>query len=294
MKLTHAELLKTRLPRSRRKPLVFSVDYLARLEPTMPYYDIYLWEDLRRNTALLEKLKTLLSPSSPLPEIITPPKNVKSVAVHVRKGGGYDMPLYSTQIFDNRQLIGLPEHNYSLHMPKDVRDCKHQDIFRPLKSLPEQYYIDQINFLLTSFPQEKFFIYLFTDASNPAQIAKKIHSYLIDPKRVTFESRKGEHSHDKNVLEDLFSMMNFDILIRTNSSYSDLAHLVSDYELIIYPIKSRWIGNCLVWEEVVCERSLDDFSIRKQHFHTDQFGKITKITLSAFTHPGSIFELPRD
>ena len=124
-------------------------------------------------------LRTLIYPKHPLLHQALPIDRV-SVAVHVRRGGGFDDPA-----------------QYS-HWP--------------LKFPPDNFYIAQIRKIYEILKQP-LFIYIFTDDPLPDSIAESYASALTDID-VVFAYRTEGNSHKTNVLTDLFDMMRYDCLIR--------------------------------------------------------------------------------
>lgn len=93
-----------------------------------------------------QELKKMLIPTTSLPNL-NKPKGMITVAVHVRKGGGFDPPLSSIQVFR-----------------------RYADKVWPLRFPPEQFYIDQIIRLSTLLNDKPLFVYIFTDDPNPLRI----------------------------------------------------------------------------------------------------------------------------
>lgn len=225
--------------------------------PGYPNYNIHLWDEMRKDEKFLCKMRYLLSPKSEELKIIYPPAGYKSVAIHVRKGGGYDDPLWSIQYFDEDRLFEESKRNYDysgLH-------CHYQDALKPKKSPPEQYYVDQINRIIDLYPNDSIYVHLFTDHPEPSDIVERMKQHLSKPEKVAFGYRTKENFHNKNVIEDFVSMKNFDIFIRTCSSFSVFPHILGKFELVIYPHTYLWVGQCLIYPQVIYERSLDDREI---------------------------------
>ncbi|HSW85935.1 MAG TPA: hypothetical protein VLG49_00385 [Rhabdochlamydiaceae bacterium] len=138
------------------------------------------------------------------------PKDKITVAVHVRKGGGYDTDDYM--------------------------------FIQPLKIPPESFYLEQLQNLCNMFPEQNMHIHLFTDDRNPEAIANRFKTFL-NQDRIVFSYRNSGNFHDSNVLEDLFSMLQFDCLIRPESSFSIIPSLLKDYDLLIHPDNFVKINN---------------------------------------------------
>ena len=194
------------------------------------------------NPAFFNDLKKIIQPMDPLPEF-TLPKDKITVAVHVRKGGGYDPPLYSVQYYDKEHVLKRRPQQ-----PKNVIGA-YEDIKVPMRLPPEQYYVDQIKMLAKMLHNQPLFVYIFTDDANPRRIANKFNEIIQNP-NITFACREQDNRHDTNVLEDFFAMTKFDCLIRPNSHFSMCAQLLGDHKIVIYPKHKKWYGNTLVINEV--------------------------------------------
>jgi len=194
----------------------------------------------------LRELKNMIKPIIPLPELNLP-KDKITVAVHVRKGGGFDPPLYSEQYYDNH---GYPITYYlNQFMVSKKVDYAYSDIRFPKKFPPEQYYIDQIKMLSKMLNDQPLFVYIFTDDANPKRIVNKFNEILQKP-NITFGYRESDNRHDANVLEDFFAMTKFDCLIRPDSLFSQAAQLIGKHKIIIYPQKAQWDNNKLIIKKV--------------------------------------------
>ncbi len=188
-----------------------------------------MYQYVKNNPIFKKHLVKMLTPIIPV-EIIDLPDNVISVAVHIRKGGGYDQPLYTDYI-------------QKKHHQK--RPIYFADKIYPRRFPPEIYYIEQIKYLAHIFNDKDLFVHIFTDDQNPQIIInrfeKKLSNYPI-----TFSYRKKGNRHDAHVLDDLFNMTRFDCLIRPASSFSKIAQLLGNHQIIIYPKQAEWINAKLV------------------------------------------------
>lgn len=185
------------------------------------------WEDEN----FLREVRSMITPINTLP-LIKPPKKCISVAVHVRKNSnGYDLPLLHEQ----------KEH----YDPKQ----KYADVIYPFKCVPDEYFIEQIKKIYNIFKNQPMYVFIFTDDINPLSIMNK-YKKIINNDAITFDCRTAENSHDSNVLEDLFSMMNFDCLIRADSNLSIVASKLGKFKVVITPAHHRWDGRKLIIDEV--------------------------------------------
>ncbi len=104
----------------------------------------------------------------------------------------------------------------------------------PLRCPNMQFYIDQLHIITKMFPTTPLHVHLFTDDPNPPQLAKRFENEFKNS-NITFSYRKVDNKHDKNVLEDFFAMMKFDILIRSGSYFSYYVWRLGEHEIMICP-----------------------------------------------------------
>lgn len=155
------------------------------------------------DTIFLEEIKKNISPLYPIKKIVIP-DNCISIAVHVRNGGGFAA--------DTQQ---------------EKKRC-------PLRFVPDEFFIEQIQRIADMFPTEKIYVYIFTDHPEPIQLKQKFGNSLKNP-RLILDCREKNNSHHSNVLEDFFSMMDFDCLIRPGSHYSRFVQRLGNNKMVIYP-----------------------------------------------------------
>jgi hypothetical protein len=175
-----------------------------------PYVEVN-WDDPQFRKAL----KKAIQPKKLFP-LWKLPKDRISVALHVRRGGGFD--------------------------PANMQDVA------PWKFPSDVFYLEQIQRAYHHFEGKPLYVYIFTDDQNPQAIAKNYQEQLptLD---ILFDYRKMDNRHDSNVLEDLFAMTQFDCLIRPESNYSRVASMIRDYLLEIYPGKFSYInGKPLIYQ----------------------------------------------
>lgn len=215
--------------------------------------EIMAWPHVMTNLGFLNALKKTIKPRNPI-QLTFPPANMLSVAVHIRKGGGFDHPLLSQQLYSKNAL------NSEEKSPPGT----FSDKYWPLKFPPLQYYVDQIIRLSEMHNDTNMYVYIFTDDQNPDPIKMKIKQ-AVNKQNITFDCRSHENHRDSNVLEDLFSMTHYDCLIRSGSNYPQIAQLIGNHKITIYPIALDWIGNTMVItkvgtfirDELNCENHVD-------------------------------------
>ena len=204
------------LPLTLKDPLIPNNDTLY-----IAYWGIEAkvdWED----NVFMDDLKKMISPRYPIKKLVIP-GGCKSIAVHIRNGGGF-------------------------HFDTNEKREKW-----PLRFAPEEFFIEQVARLADMFPEEKLYVHIFTDHKSPESLKKKFEKTLNNP-RITFGYRKNDNSHDSNVLEDFFSMMDFDCLIRPASQFSVFVQHLGNNKVVIHPTNSRKLPNG--------KRVIDAFNIK--------------------------------
>jgi len=177
-------------------PQLYLVNFFTKIEnvTTKQYVDVY------------NHLKKSIYPRSNL-QLVKLPNDAITVAIHVRRGGGY------------------------------LHDHLAKYIFKT-KFVADGYYISALQQLIKMYPRKKIYAYIFTDDTNPPAIERELATALNNP-HVTFDCQRGLNRHDKNVLEDFFSMIRFDCLIRPSSSFSRVAELLGNHKIVISPSGTR-------------------------------------------------------
>lgn len=155
------------------------------------------------NTVFVDELKKNIAPIDEI-EKIKIPENVISVAVHVRNGG-----------------------TFAADTDQEKERC-------PLRFVPEEFFIEQVDRIAHMFPDKNLYVFIFTDHPAPVKLVKKFEKALNNP-RITFDCRLQGNSHKANVLEDFFSMMDFDCLIRPGSHFTRFVQRLGNNKIVIYP-----------------------------------------------------------
>ena len=164
-----------------------------------------------QDTQFAHDIKKVLTPIIPMPAIEKPADSI-TAAVHVRKGGGFDKPLASEQIFKKGE--------------------QYADQIWPTKFPPDQYYIDQIKVLKRLVGVDTpLIIHLLTDDPNPTALATQYAEKINDP-LIHFVFRSQDNSHDNNVIEDFYIMAQCDCLIRSSSLFAKAAQLLVRIKLL--------------------------------------------------------------
>lgn len=215
---------------------VKSINFSSDLFYSLPYYseDVTEYKEMRRfkflaefcnvnwdDLAFKDILKQALTPiDSKLLEFELP-NGFAHVALHVRLGGGFDWDMIESNNFEESRLANFFGHY--------------------LKIPPINFYIDELNKLLSSLKDQRVYVYVFTDDPDPVVLVEYIKSKLIYSENVLFDCRKSSNFHDSNVLEDFYALTKFKYLIRSQSNYSFMAARIADFDLEIYPVNYNLI-----------------------------------------------------
>lgn len=163
------------------------------------------------DTTFVEELKKNITPLYEL-EKIAIPHNCISIAAHIRNGG-----------------------SFAADTIQEKKRC-------PLRFVPVEFFIDQVKRIAQMFPEDNLYVHIFTDHSEPVKLVKKFKKALHNDSRITFGYREKGNSHKTNVLEDFFSMMEFDCLIRPGSHYSRFVQRLGNNKIVIYPESAKEIS----------------------------------------------------
>lgn len=225
--------------------ILYNVPYFpeSHFQLTFPQYSFYFpinWED----QGFIKELRESIKPLNQLNYEINIPKNHISIAVHVRKGTGFD-------------ISSIAEFEFlSLH--------------NPLSCPPDSYYIEQIKKLAEIFNNKSLYVYIFTDHTNPSDIIDAFKNE-IDDENIIFDCRTTENAQHLNVLDDFFALTKFDCLIKPDSNYSLMASKIADFRIIISPWSSVFKNGEVYINEVKVEDKLGEYT----HI-PNETGKITK------------------
>lgn len=195
---------------------LYTVPYFTEypeLEPSMPHLFDVDWHDKQ----FISELRSLIAPRVPIAKMKLPEGRI-SIAVHVRKGGGFEVcPITRDGRRDSR--VGYCE-NYG-------------------KWASDDYYIEQIKYASKLLGDRPLYVHIFTDDDNPKAIANKYEQY-VDLDNIAFGCRQEGNSHDSNVIDDFFNMMEFDCLIMPASNFSFMASKIGNFALVIELKEFSW------------------------------------------------------
>ncbi|CAN5141711.1 hypothetical protein BH09DEP1_BH09DEP1_6660 [soil metagenome] len=232
------------------EPILFECQFLSE---TPAMYSV-----TREYPEFEELIKQAFTPLIDIPQLAKPPA-VITVALHVRKGGGFDKPLGSRQEYGSE--LTLPK---GIYLKKNSPQGSHFDAWHikwpaskmfievvkhyiykktnfsdyvwPIKFPCDQYYIDQLKELSSMMPGKNLLVYLFTDDPEPEKIMERYSNQLKDHPRIIFSYRTKDNHHTKNVIEDLFSLTQCDCLISASSSFATAAQLLGKHQVIMFPL----------------------------------------------------------
>jgi len=245
-----------------------------------------------RQTPLFEKkIKELFTPTMQI-DALPKPSAVVTVALHVRKGGGFDNPLASQQeyTFDD-QIAGIylkknvPGNSctdiWLINWPagfKYIEAVKHfvekknrfSDYTWPIKFPPDQYYIDHLKYLSDFLKDRQLLVYLFTDDPNPAAIVERYNAALKDYPRIIFSYREAGNHHTKNVIQDLFAIVQCDCLISASSSFAHVAQLLGKHSICIMPTHAITLPDKIIMNKVAVFGANNAKDIEKRTLHCSE------------------------
>lgn len=155
------------------------------------------WSD----EGFIEELRSVIAPIQQVARMYLPAERI-TVALHMRKGGTHDTP---------ETLLAFP-----------------------LKFLPDEFYIEQIRCLYGLLGESPLYVHLFTDDHDPGAIVKKFKRQL-ESLDITWGCRERENSETSNVIEDFFTLAQFECLIHSESNFSLIMNKMGNYMVTIYP-----------------------------------------------------------
>jgi len=177
-----------------------------------------------KNQEFRNIVRKLIVPKHRL-HLVALPKTSVNIAIHVREGGGYD--------------------------PENTR------LDFPTKLPPMNFYVEGLSKIVALFPGKEIYCHVFTDASKPEGIVRVLQSAVPGNFSVKFGYRKSNNSHKKNVLDDFFSLFNFDVLIRPQSNFSMIPSLIQDYAIVYSPAGAIVEGNRVIIDNTNMEINED-------------------------------------
>lgn len=184
-------------------------------------------------------VQKLISPKSNL-QLTKPPKEHYSIALHVRKGRGFDPVLLSE----------TPRNQLRY-------DILYHDVGAPWKVPPDEYYLKELIEILKEISHQKIYVHIFSDDPQIEALASKYKQAITDP-RVSWGYRTASNNHDNGVLEDLFSISkNFNCLIRGDSNFSIVSDIIGNHEYVASPADHEFINGYLCITKTRIKKSIN-------------------------------------
>ena len=167
------------------------------------YYSYMADDDDEEFRSALQKLVKPIGPVN-YPEI---PEDRLSVALHIRRGGGFDSESVQKRF--------------------------------PTKFPPDSFYLNSLRHIANKDPDQKLFVYIFTDHKSPGEIATKYQSELKSwgvTNDVVIKCRNpSTEGYKASIMDDFFSLLKFDAMVRPHSSFSSCASAVCGPKIEIIP-----------------------------------------------------------
>lgn len=217
------------------KPTLYVSNLYSKNYDWRDYTELYSY--IADHPMLHEEIKMMIAPIETMEFNL--PQDRTSIAVHVRKGGGFDKPLLSGSSYN------------------DTPDAtKYADCQLPLKFPPDEFYIDQIRFISQLLEDRLLYVYIFSDDRHVPALVEK-YQQAVNKKNIVFDYYKIYEPFNLHLIQDLFFMKEFDCLIRPDSSLSIVAQIIGDHNIVIWPTKSHWEGSTLIIDESVCAQKIN-------------------------------------
>jgi hypothetical protein len=176
-----------------------------------------------RDEKFMSRLRRLLSPVASITTPLLPSDRI-CVALHVRRGGGFDAPCVEGTA-------------YFYQNGSDRRF--------PYKFPPLSFFTEHLIALHDELGMRPLYVYVFTDEPNPEELINRMSRYMVD-RDIVFDCRHVGNAHNKNVIEDFIFMQKFTYLIRSQSNFSYMAsRLSTSISINIEPCGYTWEGQWL-------------------------------------------------
>jgi hypothetical protein len=194
----------------------YEINFCKNYEGGKWYYFDTDWKDNDFRKILSENIK----PNYEIKDKIQIPANSISVALHIRTGGTFD---------DNETIKAFP-----------------------LKFVNNEFYFQEIEFLIKHYINQKIFIHIFTDDMNTLDILN-IYKKKFNHKNIMFNIRKLNNNHESNILEDFFAMLKFDCLVHSESNYSLTASFLGNFKYKARPTFFEVNKNKIIYKNILRE-----------------------------------------
>lgn len=187
-----------------------------------------IYQKMLEDPIFYSVIQDQLQPVVTLPKSSIPSGYI-SVALHVRRGGGFDGPIGSAQYVD--QMSFTPQ------ICMVTVDKKF-----PLKFPPEQFFVDQVRVLSELFHDVPMFVQLFTDDLQAFELLDRLKRHCNKNNIVWAYCPT---IWKESTLEEIFAMTHFDCLIRSCSHFGGIAQLLGNHKIVIWPTDYEWQSNYL-------------------------------------------------
>ncbi len=201
-------------------------------QATYDSQDVGEWKGLYDDETFQNMLRETIKPRFPIHEIPLP-KDRLTVALHVRKGGDYDGAMLSLQLYTDKK------NDDSSQCYCGAESSTYTDLGYSLKFPPDQFYVEQIRYISSLYEDIPMYVHLFTDDRDPQALIDR-YAKMVGKSNISYACRKVGNHHDKNIIDDLFNMVRFDCLIRSGSNFPQVAQLIGNYKVVLYPRNGEW------------------------------------------------------
>jgi hypothetical protein len=183
----------------------------------------------------------MLTPTIPI-QTLTLPKNMITVALHVRKGSWHDRPCHSLQFYNVQDYLQKP-----LRSINQQADNLSADELFPCKFPPDRFYIDQVIFLSELFEEDLLYVFLFTDAKNPKDLIEEYRK-RVNKQNIIFDCHNTSSS--SSIIDDYWNIAQFDCLVRSASNFSRASQLLGNHRIVISASHGSWHEDALLIDKI--------------------------------------------
>ena len=230
-------------------------------------------------------LKKEIASNVPI-QLLELPKGRAAVAVHIRTGAGYDKVAQFRPVPGNTSILTCQSSHCLLNVlektpvthplipVKPAKKSMFADKLHPLKFPPNSFYVEQLKRLSELLHDKPLYVHVFTDSTQPEAFVDLLNEAVGKPNIVYACRSEGNHQ-DAHVLDDFFSLTQFEYVIRGESNFTIMAGKITDYKIVIYPAECAWQGNTLLITAAFTEIRQKNGEVTllktpvEEHDHTD-------------------------
>lgn len=136
------------------------------------------------------------------------------------------------------KLLPLPSDKVTvaLHIRRPYGIDGYESVYQifPYKFLPDQFYVDQLRWIYEEMGRRPLYVYLFSNDPRTRKIAA-ILKLKVNNRNITFDYPNVLNETREGVLDDFFSMMHFDCMVRPDSNLSIVASKLGYQTIVISP-----------------------------------------------------------